>query len=395
MKLFTSLLVLLTLLPSCFAGILCTQLLKVILNNDRLDGIVPFDFSCRCSLRLILFFRPVKFECSTQLCSDEILGSEIVKNTLPIDVPLVEDFCIKPTLSGTMRKFRGGDMTLGGCTSRTAATVNVTTIVENVAAEFLSEILDQYLDELLEKFISDYLNGAYVSQGSQRLLLGSERRIEELLPCEIETLEDIIRCNITTLDQLFNQTDIVTLLNDTNLDTILNNDELVDKFVTILNGTDINDLLNGTAITDLLNYDISNYNISDFIDISEVNIFDYFNISDLIPGLEEVMTYNIPDTCLTVDTKRSLILNGDFQIFKCKISIGGRNCGCEVCGENRNGILFPQACLDRVLEIFPPGLRDFIPKNFSNYCLDASGLARGRGAAEVMLAPFTSFGFQV
>lgn len=65
--------------------------------------------------------------------------------------------------------------------------------------------------------------------------------------------------NITTLEELSNKTAIATILNYMDLDNILSNNDLIDKFVTILNSSDVNDLLNGGALPDLLHYDISNY----------------------------------------------------------------------------------------------------------------------------------------
>lgn len=424
MKVILSFVVLISVLHSSVAGVVCSRLLKVVLQNDRVDELIPFDFNCRCDLRAILFFRPIKFECSTRLCSDDILNSELVSGSIPIDIPLINEPCITPTLSGTMDKLGGGDMTVGGCTGKTDVTVNVTAIVENIAAEYLDEILDQYLDELLELYISDYLNGgdsfssggsrlrklsglgrlvnrgdSFSSEGSRlRKLSDSGRTLEvntrSLAECIIATLEDIIRCNITSLEQLLNQTDIVTLLNNTDLEDVLDNQDLIDSLVDILNGTDINDLLNGTDITDLINFDSSELELSDFINLTDVNIFDFFNISDIIPGLEEIMTYRVPDSCLSVDTRRDLLLEGTIQFFGCEISIGGKNCGCEVCGETNAGILFSEACFDLVLDILPEGLQDFVPFNFTSYCLDAGGMVSGRGAADVMLAPFTTFGFQ-
>lgn len=400
MKPFSSLLAILALLPSSFAGPLCSRFLKVVLESDQVNELLPFAFNCKCDLRLRSLFRPIQYECTTELCSTDILNNRLVADTIPIDIPLINEPCITPTLSGTMAKLGGGDMTVRGCTGTTDVTVNVTAIVENIASEYLDEILAQYVDELFELFLSDYLNGRgdFSQEKSVRMLLDSVRMLEDTTTedpdCELTTLEDIITCEIATLEELLSQTSLVALLDNTDLEVVLNNYELVAYLVYLLDGTDINDLLEGNRISDLLNYDRSTFDVLEFFDLTDINIFDYFSISDIFPGLEEIMTYSVPNSCLTVDTKRSLLLNGVIQFYSCEMSIGGKSCGCEVCGENGSGVMFTEACYELALEELPEGLKDFIPFSLADYCLDAAGLVNGRGAADVMLAPFTTFGVQ-
>jgi hypothetical protein len=112
------------------AGPLCDLIVGVIQNP--LNQYSPFPFQCRCVLQP--FRRIVDFGCGTVVCMDDL--REKAGINLPMTLPTVGEYCVKPSYTGKMQvRVSGNQLNSTLCSGSDDLTLNVTKIEERVGRD--------------------------------------------------------------------------------------------------------------------------------------------------------------------------------------------------------------------------------------------------------------------
>lgn len=108
----------------------CDLIVGVI--QTPLNQYSPFPFTCKCQLKV--FQRVVDFGCGTNVCMDDIQAKMGVD--VSMSLPLLGDYCVKPSYTGEMKIRAGGNLlTSTVCSGSDDLTLNVTEIEQRVGME--------------------------------------------------------------------------------------------------------------------------------------------------------------------------------------------------------------------------------------------------------------------